>query len=154
MNVTAEVQNAIQYVTSPAVVEFGDIQSGLISVVDSNPSGASDDNASAPQRAQITIENAVTDAFDVTFGNGILAQTSGSHTVDFTTSLFVVSGTDGSNSQALTSGSTIQANGNGDDIVLSIGGQLDAVDAIHAGSYSTTETNGQSVSIDFTLTTL
>ncbi|REL24080.1 hypothetical protein DYD21_19925 [Rhodohalobacter sp. SW132] len=158
IDVTATVESALEFVTNPAVVEFGNIQSGQQAVVDSNPLGSADINATTPQRAQISIQNALNEAFSVTFGNGILASVSNSHTISFVPSIYVVSGTSvngsTSNDETLTSGNTIEADGTGENIILSIGGSLEAVDAIHSGSYSTTEAGGQSVTIEFTLTTL
>lgn len=154
VNVTAEVQNALNYITNPATVEFGNVQSGLQSVVDANPAATADDNASAPQRAEITIENAVSEQFQVSFTDATLGTPDNANTVDFTTSMYVVSGTDSNDDAALTNNANISADGSGDDVVLSIGGTLDAVNAVYAGSYSTSETDGSPVTVTFTLVSI
>jgi hypothetical protein len=149
--VTANVESALNFVTDPATVEFGTVQSGLTSTVSSDPDGT-DENASAPQRAVITIENTFDEGFEITYTNAVLTDTNGDNATSFTTSIFVVSGTVANNGSTIASGATIGAAGG--DIVLSIGGVLDAINATNAGSYSTGNPNGEDITVEFNLTTI
>lgn len=147
IDVSATIENALEFVATQPTVEFGNVQSGEEAVVDANPSGDQDSNASSPGRAQIEIQNAFTESISITFEDGILGTTEGDQAT-FVPAIFVVSGTD-DNEQLLTSGSSVTANGNG-TIVLSVGGTLAAISAANAGTYSTE--NGTPVQVEFSLT--
>ena len=149
--VTANVESALNFITDPATVEFGTVQSGESSTVSSDPDGT-DVNASAPQRALITIENAFNEEFALTYTNAVLTDADGGNATNFTTSVFVVSGTTGNDGSTIASGNNFVAAGG--DIVLSIGGVLDAINATNAGSYSTANANGEDITVEFTLVSI
>jgi hypothetical protein len=149
--VTATVESALNFVTDPATIEFGTVQSGQTATVDADPAGT-DVNASAPQRATITIENSSDEEFQVTYTNAILTDAGGSNPTAFTTALYVVSGTDVDNT-SIASGSNFTSSGTG-DIVLSVGGVLDAINATNAGSYSTANAGGQEITVEFNLVSI
>ncbi|MCC5914565.1 MAG: hypothetical protein JJU46_09345 [Balneolaceae bacterium] len=150
INVSANVQSAINVNTIVNLITFGQVQSGQQAIISADPNGT-DENAETPQRAEIVIEGAVNEAFQITFNNAILSN--GTNTVDFATDLFVVSGSESSNG-AISSGDQISADGSGDNIVLSIGGTLDAISAANAGTYSTTQTGGESITVEFNYTSI
>ena len=152
VNVTATVESALNFVTSPATIQFGIVQSGTAATVDADPTGTLDANASAPQRANITIENASSESFLVTYTDALLTDGTGGNPTNFTTSLFVVSGTTATG--ILASGGNFTADGSGSNIVLSLGGVLDAISATNAGSYSTTNAGASNITVEFTLVTI